>query len=556
MKTLLLGFSIGLTALVGGSFLFRKRKATQSSNKTADSSAAESGETADKVVNIDNEEERQSDQLNLVQEPDTPEISSTDSDNSRRDMSIHTIDGFIDDTNNEHKGHTTTSLACPGLFNRGNLCFLNAILQCLASLPSFLLYLEALEPHGQNSKSTGNQYENLRSHPIAAALLDVLWALNVSDEEDGNSDAEEQKTKKTVDAEKAMNDNPGTARASVAAVRGISSPRCHPLALSAQRRLRKGQALKRRRKHRGTDGSGCIQSCVVDTSILGALLAAPHPSDQLPALSLHLQSPLSAFSTPSKTAELGRGASDHMIRGGQRLFSGGSAGSISGFQGNRQQEQDAEELLHVLLEVIEDEDRRVRRERRHQRKGLLDLGDEVKSQEVVLEKSGKVRNKQEGQEIGSFIASQQSSQNSVPSVNSKYDKKEEKVDACCLNEASASTAVPTCHDRATRQQKTRNDSGSDISCPLTIEPCPRQVPLSPKVGVRGVPLLLPLTGWVGTVIQCAHCRSERPIVNAPFVDVSIVLRDAAALGSQRNGGVPLERGIEVRKIITHSACTN
>ena len=121
MKSLLLGFSIGLTALVGGSFLFRKRKATQSSNKTADSSAAESGETADKVVNIDNEEERQSDQLNLVQEPDTPEISSTDSDNSRRDMSIHTIDGFIDDTNNEHKGHTTTSLACPGLFNRGNL---------------------------------------------------------------------------------------------------------------------------------------------------------------------------------------------------------------------------------------------------------------------------------------------------------------------------------------------------------------------------------------------------------------------------------------------------
>ena len=99
--------------------------------------SAESGETADKVVNIDNEEERQSDQLNLVQEPDTPEISSTDSDNSRRDMSIHTIDGFIDDTNNEHKGHTTTSLACPGLFNRGNLCFLNAILQCLASLPSF-----------------------------------------------------------------------------------------------------------------------------------------------------------------------------------------------------------------------------------------------------------------------------------------------------------------------------------------------------------------------------------------------------------------------------------
>ena len=192
-----------------------------------------------------------------------------------------------------------------------------------------LRYLEALEPHGQNSKSTGNQYENLRSHPIAAALLDVLWALNVSDEEDGNSDAEEQKTKKTVDAEKAMNEYPGTARASVAAVRGISSPRCHPLALSAQRRLRKGQALKRRRKHRGTDGSGCIQSCVVDTSILGALLAAPHPSDQLPALSLHLQSPLSAFSTPSKTAELGRGASDHMIRGGQRLFSGGSAGSIS-----------------------------------------------------------------------------------------------------------------------------------------------------------------------------------------------------------------------------------
>ena len=60
---------------------------------------------------------------------------------------------------------------------------------------------------------------------------------------------------------------------------------------------------------------------------------------------------------------------------------------------------------------------------------------------------------------------------------------------------------------------------------------------------------LPFTGWVGTRMRCEHCRAERPIVNAPFVDVPITIADAAAVAIHADGSVRLESGIQVSKLL-------
>ena len=45
----------------------------------------------------------------------------------------------------EEKTVNSTIYCVPGLVNFGNTCYFNALLQCFASLPTFVAYLEELE---------------------------------------------------------------------------------------------------------------------------------------------------------------------------------------------------------------------------------------------------------------------------------------------------------------------------------------------------------------------------------------------------------------------------
>ena len=125
-------------------------------------------------------------------EPDTESPEEVVRPTAEDDSTIATISGAKKDGGGGGGGSSSGigELVCPGLGNRGNLCFLNAILQCLAALPAVVSYLQDLSPHPASGNSPATATTTLdgdggcsASHPIAAALLDVLWALEASDDD-------------------------------------------------------------------------------------------------------------------------------------------------------------------------------------------------------------------------------------------------------------------------------------------------------------------------------------------------------------------------------------
>jgi Ubiquitin carboxyl-terminal hydrolase len=90
------------------------------------------------------------------------------------------------------------------------------------------------------------------------------------------------------------------------------------------------------------------------------------------------------------------------------------------------------------------------------------------------------------------------------------------------------------HDRLSFQEEKKQDCCEDVTCPSDDSPKPtpnlssaslrphRTTSMNFMTSTISAITPSPLSGWLGSIVQCARCMHVRPIQNAPFLDIPLV----------------------------------
>jgi ubiquitin C-terminal hydrolase len=424
-----------------------------------------------------------------------------------------------------------------GLPNQGQTCFLNSVIQSLASLEPFLAYLEGIvqfqeemeqvvvssssisSSSGQDNDDNYNDIKRKRnsSPSFSQELLDLLKGINYvpAEEEIGDDFFQD-------DDEISQSDGGGGVFSSFRRRRQQRrKQKLDPKVLLRQIAKRNQQFHTYGMEQQDAQE---LFAALMEVVIADAELDSSSSSDRT----------LEAYNSNRSNSNSGFGSSDPYF-----------IGSNSYYENNNNDDEDGL-MTSVFANTINDKreltSTSTTTTTANSGTGLI-LADEDESN--ILSLSGLLLRIREEQNKSSSESSIDDSLSATSVTKSCYgiqhkqekhhhrfveEKKQEHndcpgntVDVTSLSSSSSSSS--SSHRKENKRRKSENNHSSISNGSSSIYNYPRQKLSKVKNNMRGTMSSItpsPLSGWLGSTLRCSKCKHVRPIQNAPFLDIPLV----------------------------------